>query len=177
MKLIFNKPYKSMRNLPVVELPDFVVLTGVNGAGKSHLLEALETGAISIEGIPQNQVHGPKPIRRFDSTTLVPQDSASFSGAQISSERAGLWSTISQFRTQQSDSFYANLQGLNIPRLNSMDMRYIALLDASKLQALGLTSEGAENAVHLIRQHIHNLENSVTSQFVSQDPNSRARLM
>ena len=177
MKLIFNKPYKSMRNLPVVELPDFVVLTGVNGARKSHLLEALETGAISIEGIPQNQVQGPKPIRRFDSTTLVPQDSASFSGAQISSERASFWNSISQFRNQQTDSFYAQLQHLNIPGLNSMDLRSIAQLEVPKLQDVGFTLEGAENAMQQIRQHIHNLESSVTNQFVSQDPNNRARLM
>jgi len=41
MKLIFNKIYKSISNLQEYDLPDFVVLTGKNGSGKSHLMEAI----------------------------------------------------------------------------------------------------------------------------------------
>ena len=41
MKLIFNKVYKSITNRQEYDLPNFVVLTGKNGSGKSHLMEAM----------------------------------------------------------------------------------------------------------------------------------------
>ena len=41
MKITIKKGYKSLRSLPTFELPDFCMLTGKNGSGKSHLLEAM----------------------------------------------------------------------------------------------------------------------------------------
>ena len=41
MKITIKKEYKSLRSLPTFELPDFCMLTGKNGSGKSHLLEAM----------------------------------------------------------------------------------------------------------------------------------------
>ncbi|MGI4788949.1 MAG: ATP-binding protein, partial [Janthinobacterium lividum] len=86
-----------------MDLPDFVVLTGVNGAGKSHLLEAIDNGAIRIDNItPNNQT---RPIRRFDWNTLIPQDTGAFAPSQLSHERFALW-------TQFSQSAEAHRQGL-----------------------------------------------------------------
>jgi len=42
--------FKSIKALPDVELPDFAVITGVNGVGKSHLLEGLEKGSLTLTG-------------------------------------------------------------------------------------------------------------------------------
>lgn len=39
---IFKKPFE-------VELPDFTIITGLNGAGKSQLLEAMERGHVFVE--------------------------------------------------------------------------------------------------------------------------------
>lgn len=41
MKINIRKNYKSIKYQPEFELPDFVVLTGKNGSGKSHLMEAM----------------------------------------------------------------------------------------------------------------------------------------
>ena len=41
MKVKIKKIYKSIQNIQDVDLPDFVVLTGKNGSGKSHLMEAM----------------------------------------------------------------------------------------------------------------------------------------
>ena len=83
MKLSFLKIYKSIDSLPDIELPDFVVLTGVNGAGKSHLLEAIENGSMQINKIAVN--NQTQPIRRFSWTNLTPQDSGAFAPYQIGS--------------------------------------------------------------------------------------------
>ena len=41
MKIIVRKPFKAIDAFEVDNLPDFVVLTGKNGSGKSHLMEAM----------------------------------------------------------------------------------------------------------------------------------------
>lgn len=47
MKIIIKEQYKSIKSQDEFELPDFCVLTGKNGSGKSHLLEALSNNTLS----------------------------------------------------------------------------------------------------------------------------------
>ena len=52
MKLKYIKDHKSIKNFVDVELPNFVVLTGVNGSGKTHLLEAIgDSVVLEVDGI------------------------------------------------------------------------------------------------------------------------------
>ncbi|QIW10402.1 AAA family ATPase [Francisella sp. LA112445] len=46
ISLIFNQKYKSIKSLNDIGLPDLSIITGKNGCGKSHLLEAIEKGSI-----------------------------------------------------------------------------------------------------------------------------------
>jgi AAA15 family ATPase/GTPase len=71
-----------------------VVLTGVNGAGKSHLLESIENGSMQIDSIAISSQT--RPIRRFDWTNLIPEDTGAFAPYQITQERYGFWNEISQ---------------------------------------------------------------------------------
>ncbi len=43
--------YKSIKHLNSETLPNLVVLTGKNGVGKSHLLEAIAEGSVTVSGI------------------------------------------------------------------------------------------------------------------------------
>ena len=60
MKIQVKKIYKSIRNIQAVDLPDFVVLTGKNGSGKSHFMEAMTKSeycsVFDGEGKPLTQV-------------------------------------------------------------------------------------------------------------------------
>ena len=51
MRIDLQNPYKSIATLTTGELPDFVVLIGRNGAGKTQLLEALKEGQAKVSGI------------------------------------------------------------------------------------------------------------------------------
>ena len=57
MKIELNRPYKSIATLTTTEeLPDFVILIGRNGAGKTQLLGALSEGAAVIPGIGMDEI-------------------------------------------------------------------------------------------------------------------------
>ena len=51
MKIELQRPYKSVATLTIEEVPDFAVLIGRNGVGKSQLLEAIGSGMARVSGI------------------------------------------------------------------------------------------------------------------------------
>lgn len=56
MKLVFKEKYRSINAFEPVTLPDFTVLTGFNGSGKTHLLKGIHEGAVLIDGIENAQI-------------------------------------------------------------------------------------------------------------------------
>lgn len=56
MRITLNHPYKSIATLAAEEIPDFAVLIGRNGAGKTQLLEALQKGLAAIPGVSVDEV-------------------------------------------------------------------------------------------------------------------------
>lgn len=73
MKISSTSKFKSLEPIQELELPDFVVLYGINGAGKTHLLQVLAnqnvTSVIDEMGISL-------PRRKFvDANTLAPNNS------------------------------------------------------------------------------------------------------
>ena len=83
--LEFGSVYKSISELDPIELPAFTLVTGVNGAGKSHLLEAIKEGNLILDGIPQSE------IVLFDYKTFQLDNEAAFSAHQIEQEKTQAW--------------------------------------------------------------------------------------
>jgi AAA domain, putative AbiEii toxin, Type IV TA system len=90
MLLTFSAPYLSLKEFEQVEVADFSLITGLNGSGKTHLLQAIENGSIQVS-IDGNAVP-PNMIKRFDSTSLNAGDSAAADPTQIIRERSSWWS-------------------------------------------------------------------------------------
>ncbi|MBG6158358.1 putative ATPase [Labrenzia sp. EL_159] len=95
-QLSFHLPYKSISSFSDVEVPDFCLVTGKNGSGKSHLLEAIERGSVktSLTDNPNAE------IARFDSDSIVPKDTGNFSPAQASMQENQKFIQITQNRQQ-----------------------------------------------------------------------------
>lgn len=55
MRLDFHGPYLSITQFPSVVLPQLSIIVGLNGSGKTHLLQAIQSGAIdnSVAPIPR----------------------------------------------------------------------------------------------------------------------------
>lgn len=56
MKIELKQPNKSIHQIETPELPDFAVLIGRNGAGKTQLLTALNEGAAEVAGVSREDI-------------------------------------------------------------------------------------------------------------------------
>lgn len=56
MILKFNSAYQSITSLEETEINDFAVITGLNGSGKTHLLNAIHNGQVNVEGIDLSEI-------------------------------------------------------------------------------------------------------------------------
>lgn len=177
MRLIFHKKHKSIDFFDPVELPQFTVLTGVNGAGKSHLLEALELGHVSFEGIPTNDPNGLRPTRRFDSTTLVPADTGAFSSGQIVNEKSGLWSQVDQQKNAYKNGIYQQISQIGVSRLSNLDLKSLALLTKESIETYGVTADRSSQVLSEIAQIINNYESAARQNFLQPDRQNRIRFL
>lgn len=85
MQLSFQSKYLSITEFAPVDLPDLVVLTGVNGAGKSHLMDAINRGHVAVHGI--DNAH----IVLFNYETFRLDNETAFNTQQIEGEREAMW--------------------------------------------------------------------------------------
>jgi hypothetical protein len=175
MELSFVKPHKSITSFPTVNLPNFAVITGINGAGKTHLLEAIGLGLISVDNITPDQ--NTKPIRRFDWTNLVPQDTGPFNPSQITQERYALWSEISQYYADHKQSLSQHLYELGRPDLINLHARELWNLTAESLVTTDTPLDEAIPIATSIREEVLRLNELVTGRFLANDSINRRRLL
>ena len=55
MILKFNSAYQSITSLET-EINGFAVINGLNGSGKTHLLNAIHNGQVNVEGIDLSEI-------------------------------------------------------------------------------------------------------------------------
>ena len=72
MRIELKKPYLSIKKMNGFDLPDFAVLIGRNGVGKTQLLDAIAAGYASVSGLPISE------IEKYDINTFQPRDSVQF---------------------------------------------------------------------------------------------------
>jgi len=113
MRLKFNTPYLSIDDFNPVELPDFTVVTGVNGSGKSHLLQAIEKGHATIEGVQKTS------IVLFNYETFKLENESAFNATQIAGEREQAWQFYEQNVRKQANRWHVAL-GTNYEHLKEL---------------------------------------------------------
>lgn len=92
--IIVEKKFKSLSNPFNIVLPDFTVISGINGAGKSHLLAAIEQGIAKVYDDNGNEL-----VRKryINSSSLSPTDSYQVTRENLKSEIYQLHNSIQQF--------------------------------------------------------------------------------
>jgi ABC-type Mn2+/Zn2+ transport system ATPase subunit len=90
IKLTLNNKFKSLEPFEV-ELPDFVVLTGINGAGKSQILFSAQN---MMKIYSENQLLSN--IKYVANQTLAPSNNSAVSNEQLNQISQSLWDDYSE---------------------------------------------------------------------------------
>ena len=127
ISLTLKKAYLSITNLPETTLPDFTLISGINGTGKTHLLRAIENGAVSLN-FGRN---ARDEIKYFDWTSFVPNKERMTDRHNVVSQHANLWE---QLKTQRT-----NCQGKLIDWARAAGFQDEYLKDTASLCNLGIS--------------------------------------
>lgn len=143
IKLVLKELYKSIRSFPSTELPDFTIITGINGAGKSHLLEAIEKGKLQADGIEV----GDK-IARYDWITLNAQVNETIEISSISRKYSQHINQILQQIDAHKQSFARTFRKYDVgARHELLDLEWI--INASDDDLKKALSECSRNGLVL----------------------------
>jgi len=94
MLLKYVAPHISINSaFEPIELPDFTILTGLNGSGKTHLLKAIDKGHCQIDNIPSSS------CKYYSLLEFKVSESGVLNSDQVDKKQAELWQHLnSQLR-------------------------------------------------------------------------------
>ncbi|MFM5949378.1 MAG: AAA family ATPase [Novosphingobium sp.] len=127
--------HASIDQFTPVEIADFTVLTGVNGSGKSHLLEAINLRRVSVQGL--EGAH----IVLFNYENFRLDNEPEFTGHQLSAEREAAW----QFHEGHIKSNAASWK-------SQLGTNYVEITKKAKSEKKSLWSFGGEVVKPYINQ-------------------------
>jgi ABC-type molybdenum transport system ATPase subunit/photorepair protein PhrA len=104
--LTFASVYKSITSFEPILLPGLVVLTGINGSGKTHLLSAIKAGNVRSSLVTDYT----NDARLYDSTNIVPADTGVFDPHQHQAQRSNQFQAMRSYR----DAVYPGLRNAAI---------------------------------------------------------------
>ena len=107
MKIRIHKEYKSIKAPQEFDLPDFVVLTGKNGSGKSHLMEAMSKYEYAI--VSDEEKNLPK-IKYIGFNGLNPQVNTDVDYLTITNSRKQIWKLLKNQITELQTHYRNNVQ-------------------------------------------------------------------
>ncbi|WP_437823544.1 AAA family ATPase [Tenacibaculum mesophilum] len=114
IKLTLNKTFKSLEPF-TLDLPEFVILTGLNGAGKTQLLQAIQNNQLSVKDVNGAEL---SPKKYVTSQTLSPNESTVVTKQQLDQKIQNLWNQIQGYQsTKKSNPNYrlTSVFGNNTP--------------------------------------------------------------
>jgi predicted ATPase len=107
VKIELITKYKSLKQLESPDLPSFTVLTGLNGSGKTQLLEAIVQRHITIDGV-QNGKNSTE-YRLYSFSNLTPNNSQGVVGmSSLGTQRVQFWAQYLSLRSAAWASYKGN---------------------------------------------------------------------
>ncbi|MBI2474860.1 AAA family ATPase [Candidatus Uhrbacteria bacterium] len=94
MNIKFNQKHKSIANFSEIDIKDFSIFLGVNGAGKTHLLKAMQEGFVSADNIQKER------ISYFNLQTFLIKNQAKIAPRNLDDEKMQAWNILNSQRQQ-----------------------------------------------------------------------------
>lgn len=102
MRLSLNQAYVSIKDLqtPSEQLPQLIVITGFNGSGKTHLLQAIDNKFIVAFNDKDEEI---KKIKFFNYESLKPTDET-IDPNQLKNEKDFFWNKLAEVKNSKLNS-------------------------------------------------------------------------
>ncbi len=157
MNIVFKNKYLSIDVMNDICIPDFTVLTGVNGSGKTHLLSAIESGSVQIDGLASPI------IAKFNFESFRLESEARFNVVNFSTERDGFWSFLKNNHLIQNlnpEPYFGAGFGelVTLWRQKNCSLDELRVEDISLQQQLGHYKTHVKNV--LSQEHLRHDENA-----------------
>lgn len=156
-KLSFSSIHKSITGLNEIELPNFVVLTGKNGSGKTHLLTAIMEGKILSSLVTDRS----SDVRLFDSTSIIPSDTGIYDPSAQQSLKSNWFNILETQRVQNFPSLQQYVIDQGVPPQNCSSTNAIKYLTLEKLRTLLADTSRAEEVHINIKNYIHSVSTQI----------------
>ena len=161
MKLTFRQAHESIRQFTPVDLPDFSIITGLNGSGKTHLMRSIKAGKVIADTIPIHEI-GYYTYHDF----LVPS-SQTLNSQQIETQKQQTWQHFNgtqgnpkvnwrnNLTNLHNQYFITTANGRNIDRLQSLP-RNISIWDVYRDSSLANAqlSAAIRNYVNAVKSQV-----------------------
>jgi len=142
MQLRFTSPHLSITDFPTIDLSEFSLITGVNGSGKTHLLQAIANGNIVADIAPNSN----EDARYFDWNTLMPADTGTFDGHDLLQQRSNIFTRFDkQFRAHASRIIEVAIE-LHVPEKYLSDPKRLLSMSVEELDVAMGNVDQASNA-------------------------------
>ncbi|WP_432773696.1 AAA family ATPase [Francisella salimarina] len=146
MNLKFIKGYRSIETFKETEINSFSIFTGVNGSGKTHILEGLTNGSIQIEGVAKEN------IVYFNFSSFLLKNQPRASNVNISQLKTQAWNLFSNQKQK-----FARIDGQIKSLLNGkVQFFYKASINEIKEEKEGLYKSLVQQADNLIVSFVKN---------------------
>lgn len=162
--LTFSSVHKSISQFDEITLPNFVVLTGRNGSGKTHLLSAIQAGKIKSSLVSDIKTD----VRIFDSSTIIPTDTGMFDPAQNQTQRSQWFNIIESNREQNFPTLQQFILQLGVPGQHCSSIKTIESLTIEKLTEILKDPSRAVEANTKIKEKIKLLGVQISQNAFSQ---------
>lgn len=133
--ITFRSAYKSISSLPEIRLPKLVVLTGKNGSGKTHMLEALKGGNLGSSVVSDLS----DDVVLYDWNSILPTDTGVFNVHEHMILRSNWFEQVKNQRKELFNELQASLSSGGIPSelcSSLAKIRQLRRLEPSQLNAL-----------------------------------------
>lgn len=162
--LSFSRIHKSITSFDEITLPKFVVLTGVNGSGKTHLLTAIKGGEIHSSLVSDIS----SDVRLFDSTNIVPTDTGLFDPFNDQSRRTQWFQTLQNQREQYFTGLQLFALNLEIPGKLCTSIEKIASLSRADLTEIFSDAIKAQDIWDLLQDQVRQIGAAVATNTYNQ---------